>query len=224
TMSNHHLILDGWSLPLVFKEVFMMYAALKRGHDLRLPASTPFRDYIVWLKHQDLSKAASFWKLALKGFTAPTPLNLQRQQTAASNSPGSYLQIGLSPTATADLQRMCKHHQLTINTVVQGAWGLLLWRYSGQADVVFGATVSGRAAEISGIEQMVGLLINTLPVRLKMEPGAAVGGWLQQLQGAQAEMRQYEYSPLVEVQGWSEVARGLPLFESLLVFENYPID
>ncbi|PLZ79722.1 hypothetical protein CBP16_15920, partial [Fischerella thermalis WC217] len=107
---------------------------------------------------------------------------------------------------------------------MQGAWALLLNRYSGEADVLFGVTVSGRPAALPKAESMVGLFINTLPFRVKVDPEAFLLPWLKQVQVQQVETRQYEYSPLVEIQGWSEVNRGLPLFESILVFENYPVD
>src|SRR5262249_12820563 len=112
---------------------------------------------------------------------------------------------------------------VTLNTVVQGAWGLLLSRYSGVSDVVFGMTVAGRPPELLGIEQMVGLFINTLPLRLQIDPAKLVLSWLQELQEQQQELRRYDWASLVDVQGWSDVASGQPLFESQLGFENYPI-
>jgi non-ribosomal peptide synthetase component F len=117
-----------------------------------------------------------------------------------------------------------RKQSLTLNTMVQGAWALLLSRYSGQQDVVFGATVSGRPPELRGIEEMVGLFINTLPVRVRVAPEMRVGDWLRQIQKEQLETRQYEYSPLSRVQGWSEVERGSSLFQSIVVFENFPVE
>ena len=113
---------------------------------------------------------------------------------------------------------------MTLNTVVQGAWAVLLSRYSGERDVVYGVTVSGRPAELTGVEQMVGLFINTLAVRVKVEWDKEVGEWLEEQQQKQAEMREYEYSPLMKVQGWSEVGSGEALFDTLLVYENYPVE
>ena len=122
------------------------------------------------------------------------------------------------------MQLFVKQQQLTVNTLVQGAWGLLLSRYSGENDIVFGATVSGRPADLTGVESMVGLFINTLPLRIKITPDSTVLGWLQALFAQNQDMRRYEYTPLMQVQGWSELPRGSSLFESLLVFENYPIN
>ena len=224
--SYHHLLLDGWCLSLLLKEVFALYKAFSQGQDLHLVRSRPYRDYIAWLQQQNLSQAEAFWRQALKGFTAPTPLVVGKAVGNLSSQQESYdeQQIQLSAATTQALQSFAQHHQLTLNTLVQGAWVLLLSRYSGQEDVVFGATVSGRPADLVGVESMVGLFINTLPVRVLVSPQAHLVQWLQQLQAQQVELRQYEYSPLVQVQGWSEVPRGLPLFESIVVFENYPID
>src|SRR5262249_9623728 len=157
----------------------------------------------------------------------PTRLGLEHSITAELQPPQShnYLEqnLTLSESITAALQKLGYEQQVTLNTVVQGAWALLLSRYSGSEDVVFGATVSGRPASLAGVEEMVGLFINTLPVRVRVKRDERVGGYLQRLQEQQVEVRQYEYSPLVEVQGWSEVGRGVRLFDTLLVFENYPV-
>jgi hypothetical protein len=224
--SFHHLLLDGWSMSLVLKEVFVFYEAFCQGQDLHLKRSRPYQDYIAWLQQQDLSQAEAFWRLALKGFTAPTPLSVDRALGSLPSEGESYdeQQIQLSVGATAALQSLARQHQLTVNTLVQGAWAILLSRYSRQEDVVFGATVSGRPADLAGMESMVGLFINTLPIRVQASPEAFLLDWLKQLQAQQIEFRQYEYSSLVQVQGWSDVPRGVPLFESIVVFENYPVD
>ncbi len=223
--SKHHLILDGWSTALVLKKVVEIYQSLCQCESLPLVLSSSFGDYIGWLQQQDLNKAKTFWQQLLKGVIAPTPLiNLTAQNS--SNQPEKYNQqvIKLSQTTTTALQSLAKHNQLTFNTLVQGAWSLLLSRYSRETDVVYGVTVSGRPADLAKAESMVGMFINTLPVRVTVNAEESLLSWLKKLQSQLAEIRQYEYSPLVEVQGWSEIPRGLPLFESILVFENYPID
>ncbi|HEX8474859.1 MAG TPA: amino acid adenylation domain-containing protein, partial [Pyrinomonadaceae bacterium] len=227
--SYHHLVLDGWCTPLVLREVFAFYEAFSQRRDISLERSRPYRDYIAWLRKQDLSKAEAFWRETLKGFSAPTPLSVDKtpeRQTGDSEPQEEYReqQISLTTETTSALQSLARGQQLTLNTLMQGAWALLLSRYSGERDVVFGVTVSGRPAELAGVETMVGLFINTLPVRVKIDDRESLSAWLKQLQERQVELRQFEYSPLVQVQGWSEVARGVPLFESLLVFENYPVD
>ncbi|MEG4350112.1 amino acid adenylation domain-containing protein [Microcoleus sp. LAD1_D3] len=223
-LSHHHLVLDGWSLAIVLDEVFAFYQAFSQGEELHLKRPRPYRDYIAWLHQQDLSAAESFWRQTLKGFAAPTAI--ARGNIVAGNrleSSGEQ-QVIFSATATAALQSAARQHQLTLNTLVQAAWALLLSRYSGEEDVVFGTVVSGRPPELMGAESVVGLFVNPLPVRVKIDPQDFILSCLKELQAQQVEARQYEYSPLVEVQGWSEVPRSLPLFESLVVFENYPLD
>jgi surfactin family lipopeptide synthetase C len=220
--SSHHLILDGWSGAIVLQQVFQAYEALCKDQVVSLVRCRPYGDYIAWLQQQDLSKAEAFWRKVLQGFTAPTQL---RVSSSANGATGYDEQsIKLSPATTTALQSLARQHKLTLNTLVQGAWAILLSRYSGEQDVVFGATSAGRPPALVGSESMVGLFINTLPVRVQVAGDEVLIPWLQKLQVQQVEAQQYEYSPLVQVQGWSEVPRDLPLFESILVFENYPVD
>ncbi|MDZ7375500.1 MAG: amino acid adenylation domain-containing protein [candidate division KSB1 bacterium] len=223
---HHHALLDGWSLPLVMKEVFVYYQALARGKDIRLPAVRPYRDYINWLQQQSIAEAEQYWRNALAGFYAPTPLVVDQISKAQPKPDKNYDETKryLSESLTAELQSLARKHQITLNNLLQGAWAILLSRYSGQSDVVFGTTVSGRPAELPGVESMVGLFINTLPLRVVVSDQAGLIPWLKQLHAQQIEMRQFEFAPLVEIQRWSELPKGTPLFESILVFENYPID
>lgn len=218
----HHILLDGWSLPILFQELFVLYEWLCRGEEAPLPQPRPFRDYIVWLRRQDMDRAAAFWRETLKGFSVPTPLVVAR--TIPGEGQYEELDSTLSPETTARLQKLARQHQLTLNSFVQGAWALLLYRYSGHEDVLFGATVSGRPPQLAGSEHMIGLFINTLPVRVQINAGQPVIDWLKTLQANQVELRQYEYCPLVDIHGWSNVPRDLPLFNSILVYENYPIE
>ena len=217
--NRHHILFDGWSVPLVLQEVFAFYEAGCRGETLKLDQPRPFRDYIAWLKQQDMSRAEAYWRKALAGFTTPTGLSLEH---TGENGYGEE-QVRLSVEQSEQLQRFAREQQVTVNTVVQAAWALLLSRYSGEEDVLFGATVSGRPAGLAGVEQMIGLFINSLPVRVRVSGETQVGTWLRELQSQVMELRQYEYSPLVEVQGWSDVKRGQNLFDSLVVFDNFPV-
>ncbi|MCP4660178.1 MAG: non-ribosomal peptide synthetase, partial [bacterium] len=223
TWSFHHLYLDGWSQALVLGDMFRCYAALAQGRPPSLSRSRPYRDYIAWLERQDPEEAGSYWQELLRGFTSPTLLGRQ------DDSPGEhrdYRQAGLrlSDASSSGLQSLARNHRLTLNTLVQGAWAVLLGRYSGQGDVVFGATVSGRPAELPGVESIAGLFINTLPVRVQVDPGEPLVPWLEQFQARQAELRRYEHSPLDQVQKWSGLPAGQALFDHILVFENYPVD
>jgi len=221
--THHHLLVDGWSGALVLREVFDAYEALKRGEQLRAEPPRPFRDYIAWLDGQDSSKAEVFWREKLKGFDAPTPLVVDHASVETEAAFGES-KVQLSVSTTDRLQLLARQHGLTLNTILVGAWALLLNRYSYEETVVFGATVAGRPPSLPGVETMIGLFINTLPVRVRVDDEAELLTWLRVLQVEQVELREYEHSPLVEVQSWSEVERGRPLFESLLVFENYPLD
>lgn len=220
--SSHHLILDGWSGALVLQQVFQAYEALAHEQVASLPYCRPYADYISWLQQQDLSQAKAFWRKVLQGFNAPTHLRVESSSNQATGCDEQRLK--LSPATTAALQSLVRQHKLTLNTLVQGVWAILLSRYSGEEDVVFGATSAGRPPALVGSDAMVGLFINTLPVRVQVSGDDLLIPWLQKLQTQQIEVQQYEYTPLVEVQGWSEIPRDLPLFESILVFENYPVD
>ncbi|HEX4499521.1 MAG TPA: amino acid adenylation domain-containing protein [Thermoanaerobaculia bacterium] len=219
--SHHHLILDGWSLPLLLQEVFTFYSARREGWSITLPRPRPFRDYIAWLGEQDLARAEEYWRGVLAGFSAPTVLAIDRGGAGAPVEETAYHDLRLPESAANALRSFARRHQLTLNTLVQGAWALLLARYSGEEDVVFGSVVSGRPPSLAGVESMVGVFINTLPARARISPERPLLPWLRELQEAQAEMRRFEYSPLAQVQRWSAVDRGLPLFESILVFESY---
>ena len=221
--SHHHILLDGWSLPLLLKEMFASYEAFREGREPTLPDPQPYRTYINWLQQQPPAEA--YWRRMLDGFSTPTPLviknaSVQRQDEDAFGT----VEAHLATDVTADLQRWAKQHHVTLSTVVQGAWALLLSRYSGEDDVVFGSTVSGRPAALPHVEEMIGLFINTLPLRAQVEADTPVFTWLEALQAQLAEMQSYMHSSLVDIQSWSDVPRGTPLFESLFVFENYPVD
>ncbi|MBG1260392.1 condensation domain-containing protein, partial [Nostoc commune] len=217
--TQHHLILDGWSSALVIQQVFQhYYHSPSRSSNPR-----PYGEYIAWLQQQDQAVAKTFWQKQLKGFITPTSLPISQKLRTTQPSLQEEMR-SLNPEQTATLQTWVKQHQLTLNTLLQGAFALLLSRYSNTTDVVFGATSSGRPATLPGVQSMVGLFINTLPVRVQVSPQANLVEWLQKLQAQQAESWQYEYTSLLEIQEWSELPRGTSLFESILVFENYPVD
>jgi amino acid adenylation domain-containing protein/non-ribosomal peptide synthase protein (TIGR01720 family) len=222
--SHHHLLLDGWSVGLVLGEVFELYEAVRAGKTAALPAPRPFREYVAWLGRRDPAAAEAFWRGELRGFRAPTPLGIDRGPRAGGAGEYGEERLDVSPEATAALAELARRRHVTLSTIVQGAWALLLSRYSGDDDVVFGATVSGRPPELPGVDRMVGLFINAVPVRVRVPADAALAPWLQELQARQAETREHEHAPLVDVRAWSELPPGEPLFDSLLIFENFPVD
>ncbi|WP_414517101.1 amino acid adenylation domain-containing protein [Nostoc sp. PCC 9305] len=223
--SHHHLLIDGWCNSIILKEVFSFYAALCKEQELYLEDSRPYRDYIAWLQQQNWHEAEIFWRQALSGLHAPTKLGVDAVSSLLNHNRGyAQEQIYLSAEVTSTLQLFARQYHLTLNTLIQGAWALLLSRYSGEEDVVFGITVSGRPAELAGVEAIVGLLINTLPMRVQASSHVSLLSWFQQLQQQQAQMLQYQHTSLVQIQEWSEIPRGTPLFESFVTFENYPVD
>jgi amino acid adenylation domain-containing protein/non-ribosomal peptide synthase protein (TIGR01720 family) len=224
--THHHMLLDGWSLSLLLREVFDAYRAFAACDEYQAPRARPYRDYIAWRLKQNKVEAEAYWRDALRGFTEPTRLIVERPasgRTTVEQEAGEQ-RLRLSAEATAHLHEFARQQGLTLNTLVQGAWAALLSRYNATDEVLFGGTVAGRPPALDGAERMVGLFINTLPLRVAVPPQMRLAAWLKQLQTEQASLRAYEWSSLVEVQSWSEVERGRPLFESLLIFENYPVD
>jgi amino acid adenylation domain-containing protein len=226
--TNHHTLLDGWSQSLILKQVFSVYRALAAGTEPALEPSSSFREYIDWLAAQDSSEAERFWKQTLQDFTAPTALVVDRfTDLSASRSEvvrHEELQLRLPVETSAELQAFARQHRLTMFTLLQGAWALLLGRYNGSEDVVFGTTVSVRPHELPDVESAAGLFINTIPVRARLPADADLLSWFKELQLDTVEAREHQHSSLLDIQRCSEVPKGSPLFESILVFENYPND
>ncbi|WP_437675103.1 amino acid adenylation domain-containing protein [Sorangium sp. So ce131] len=222
--SHHHLLLDGWSAALVLQDAFAAYDALRAGRAAALPARRRYREYIAWLRERDASAEEPFFRRALSGFGAATALPLERVPPAEGAGGYGAKTAALSEPATARLVRFAQQHHVTASTLVQAAWALVLSRAARSDDVLFGITVAGRSAPLPGIESMVGLFINTLPLRVAVPPAATVVGWLRDLQATTTELGRHEHTPLAQARAWSAVPAGQPLFESLLVFENYPAD
>ncbi|MFC8378819.1 amino acid adenylation domain-containing protein, partial [Streptomyces albidoflavus] len=223
--TSHHVLLDGWSTFQMLDELTRAYRALLAGEHPALPSRRPFGSYVEWLQGQDLTRAEAYWRDLLDGFGQPTSLPYDRNPVATHRAQSAERLVTRLPAAASrKLYDFARAERLTVNTVVQGAWALLLSRYAGESDVVFGATVSGRPADLPGVDSVVGMLVNTLPVRVGVDGDTPVGTWLAGVQEAQAEARQYEYVPLPRIQGWSGVERGTSLFDSLVAFENFPVD
>ena len=223
--SFHHILNDAWCFSLVMSDLFAHYQSRVLGLPAARPLPPPFRDFIQWLQRQDPQRTESFWREQLAGLAAPTPLVVDRpvgREHAVEDV--AHVDASLSIAETRALDALCRQHQLTPNTCVQGAWALLLSRYSGLDDVLFGVTVAGRPADLPGVEQIVGLFINSLPLRVQIDDAQAVIPWLQSLLARNVALRDHEHTPLVQIQRWSEVEPGRPLFDSLVVFENAPFD
>ncbi|MCB1034770.1 MAG: AMP-binding protein, partial [Acidobacteria bacterium] len=222
--SFHQILLDGWSLPILFEDFFALYEAERQGRTAQLPPAVPFRRYMTWLAARDRQAAETYWREALAGFEEPTPLAFDLPAEGPGSREGVHREEkrSLPAALTTSLEALARRQRLTLNTLVQSLWGLLLGRLAGQEDVVFGATVSGRPADLEGVENMVGAFINTLPVRIQAPAAAEVGPWLVEQQKRTAELQQFDYTALAEVQRWSQVPAGEGLFDSLMVFQNHP--
>ncbi len=220
--SFHHVLLDGWSVPLVLQRVLAIYRALRAGGGGTVDPGRPFRDYVRWLAGRDRAEAEAFWRRYLAGVPEPVRLAGAGERPAAAGRGEIARPLGglLTPGRAAALRA----RRLTVSTLVHGAWALLLHHLGAGDDLVFGSTVSGRPPDLDGAGEMVGLFINTLPVRVRIDPAAAAADWLAALQEEQLEQRRFEHAPLVDVQEWSGGRRGRPLFETLVVFESQPVD
>ncbi len=224
--SFHHILTDAWCFGILMQDLFALYQAEVHGQPAARPLARPFRDYIRWLARQDQGVAQRFWRAELAGFMEPTSLAVDRAPGSTESAPVEVddVNVTLGVAQTRMLLQLCQEHELTPNTWLQGAWAILLARYSGQSDVLFGVTVAGRPTDLRGVEDMVGLFINSLPLRVTVDDQHVVIPWLQTLLAHNVEIRRHEYAPLADIQRWSEVERGRSLFESLVVFENAPLD
>lgn len=220
----HHLLMDGWSLPIVLRHLFAAYEALRRNQALHVEAEAPYRDYIAWLKRQNPRDAEVFWRRLLEGFDVPTSLDFLRRADSEAGKSEDFRECEVRLTAphTAGLHEFARQHHLTPAMIAYGMWAILLSLMTGKNEVVFGVVVSGRRMGLAGADDMVGVLINTLPLPARIEPGDDLAEWLKRLQAQQSAMADFEHISLPSIQSWSGIRRGLPLFDSIVVFENYP--
>ncbi|MET0229363.1 MAG: condensation domain-containing protein, partial [Rhodanobacteraceae bacterium] len=222
--STHHLCIDGWSWPIVFRDISRAYANLASVREQSDPPAIPFREYVDWLAHA-APPSEAFWRERLRGFE-PTPLRLDLVSAAPSDTSASFdeTRIDVDAATTAALRALARREQVTPSVLVNAAWALVLSHAAASDDVVFGASFSGRPPELAGIESMVGPCVNNLPVRVAVVSDAVLGSWLASLQQAQFDLAQHQYAPLDRVQEWANVAPRHRLFESLIVFQNYQVD
>ncbi|MEH2283671.1 MAG: condensation domain-containing protein [Nostoc sp.] len=223
--SVNHIILDGWGGSLVFQEFVEVYGALCQDKEICLAPTRPFRDYIDWLQQQDISKAESFWRQALQGIKAPASLTYIEKIDQSSVQEVRYTEetIKLSSTSTEALQFFATQQRLTLATIINGIWVILLSRYTCRNNILYGYNVAGRPADLNGVESMVGMFVNTLPIHVHIDTEQLFLSWLQHFQLQLVEVRGYEYTSLTQINKWSEVPRQLTLFESIVVIENFPV-
>ncbi|MCW5623207.1 MAG: amino acid adenylation domain-containing protein [Burkholderiales bacterium] len=220
--SYHHIVLDGWSLPLLLREWIPCYRAALEGRSAAvLPPAPRYRDYIVWLQQQDRAAALAHWRSELHDFTAPTPLGIDRG--AGGAPPRLAVDTRRLPVdLTRELTAFARTHRVTTSTLIQGAWALVLGRYGDSTDIVYGLTRAGRPPALRDAHGTVGLFITTLPMRVRIDATRPVAAWLQILQQQQLRQLPHEHLPPVDVRATAPLPVGQPLFDSVVVFENYP--
>lgn len=219
----HHLLLDGWSLPVLLHELLTDYQLRTQGGKPAQREEDRYEEFIRYLESRDERAAEQFWKQYLTGLDGASLLPLPGNRPERINGTRHYgqLELTLNATDTEAVQAYAQTHHLTVNTILQGVWAYLLAKYTGQRDVVYGVTVSGRPVDLAGAEQRVGLYINTLPLRAILNEEQQITEWLTNLQQGHSQAREYSYTPLTSVQGWLGL-KG-EWFNSLYVFENYPV-
>ncbi|MCP3738293.1 amino acid adenylation domain-containing protein [Rossellomorea sp. BNER] len=218
--SFHHILMDGWSVGNIIKELFKIYEFIQNDQPLQLEEIKPYRIFIEWLEEWDLIGSLDYWKKYLLGYEERAYLPMKQSRSEGN---GSYQEFAFtfSEEMTQELIHFSRQHHVTLNTTLQAIWGILLQRYTNQDDVVFGAVQSGRSGSIDGIEQMVGLFINTVPVRMRSSQ-VSFEAFIRDIQKQAFESEVHNYCPLYEVQKQSEYQQAL--FDHIMVFESYPLD
>jgi hypothetical protein len=219
------LLLDGWSWPLVFREVSVAYEALCQNQTPQLPAVRPYRNLVAWLRARSWSATEDFWRGRMAGLTEPTPLAvaLAPSSTSESRRHAEWSEV-LDPSMSGRLVALARRLQLAPNTLIQAAWGLVLARLSGRTDVVFGAAFAGRPADLEGAGDTVGPFVNNLPVRVSVDASMSVVDFLREMQAQMLHLNEHQFAPLAQIQSWSKVPWRHRLFESLVVVQNYQVD
>ncbi|MDV7266650.1 non-ribosomal peptide synthase/polyketide synthase, partial [Rhodococcus oxybenzonivorans] len=217
-VTNHHILLDGWSMPLLIRDLLTLYATA--GDTAALPRVNPYRDYLAWMSHRSTEESLGVWARALAGLEGPTLL-APADAAAQSTDESSELIVELDDDDTELLSALARERGITLSTLIRTAWGIVLGSLTGRTDVVFGGTVSGRPPQIPGIESMIGLFINTLPVRVVLDPSETLGELLERIQSEQAALLDHHYLGLTDIQG---VGGDGAVFDTLTVFESYPVD
>jgi amino acid adenylation domain-containing protein/non-ribosomal peptide synthase protein (TIGR01720 family) len=221
--TSHHILTDGWSLPILLKEFFARYEALNSGREAEGWAPDNFEDFVRYIGKRDKYLERAFWEGYLKGIEGPTLLPFVKAVAERNKGVGNYRKqrLDFNVAVTKEIVACTQRRQLTVNTLIQGVWAFLLNQYTGSRDIIYGITVAGRPEDLPFMEERVGLYINTLPLRSKVDGEQTILLWLKEIQDDQSRCREYQYNSLADIQRWAEI-RG-DLFDTLLVFENYPI-
>jgi non-ribosomal peptide synthetase component F len=218
----HHIILDSQSISILLLEVFGLSDAIRSGRTWKLPERRQYFDYVDWLRDRKPEASEPFWRRQLAGVLTPTPLLASVPSGKGERAAGA--EFTFTPEETYRLHAFARRAGCTISTLVCAAWALLLSRYTGEQDVVFGVTRTCRQSSIDGADEAIGVFVNTLPFRVNVSVDAPVLNWLATLRAQQIDLREHEHTPPSLIQGWSDVPRGTPLFETMVVFEKQQLD
>ena len=221
--THHHLLMDGWSLPIVFREVQALYEGFRQGRPLTLPPARPYSDFVGFLQGQDMAEAERFWRGYFAGYT-PAPFLAYTSPSPGDDTVYGERTVELPEEETRRLSRIAREQELPLGVMLQGAWALVLSASSGREDVLFGLTVSGRPAMLPGVESIVGPFINTLPLRLKLELETPLTQWLRGIHQSHRAWHAHSHLSPDRLPEWAGLPPGQPLFESLFVFGNYPME
>jgi len=224
--SWHHILFDGWSLPVVISEVLGIYEQLVRGQGVAPAEEDRYEEYIRYLEGRDAGGDEGYWRGYLSGVVRDGKNLLPFIEATIERNKGigqyrtEWLQLG--GEASRQLEGYAQRNRITVNTVMQGVWAYVLSRYTGSREVVYGVTVSGRPEDLSGVEHRVGMYINAVPLRAEVDEEQPIGVWLRELQQDQVASREHQYTSLSEISRWLEMG-GRDLFDTLVTFENYPV-
>ena len=218
----HHLIADGWSAQILLDELFATYRASAGGRTTTLPDPPRYRDFVAHYLDRDIEAERDYWTGKLAGYSEPLDLTVPGFPPSPGSTGYRTQYRTLDQATSDDLVALARSHQVTLNTVFVGIWALVVGRWARTKDVVFGTTVAGRPPGLDGSERATGLFINTLPTRVSLPPAQRLGAWLNDIQRGQLDDRRHELASLADVQRWSDIPSGESLFESIVVFENYP--
>ncbi|MGD2086567.1 MAG: SDR family oxidoreductase [Candidatus Aminicenantes bacterium] len=222
-ISNHHILYDGWSNGIILEELFQAYNALISGKSPTKVVKTGLKEFVRWTRCRDVSKEENYWKKYLNGFVGPTGF-LKIKKTEKKSQAVGYYQREFSPYIKDKLEVIVSARKFTLASIIYSAWGILVQKYINKDDVVFGTTVSGRSAKIKGIENLVGLFLNTLPLRVQTYPGDKVIDLLSRVNQMLSEREKYENTPLTEIKKYRRANNKEELFDFIVVVENYPVD
>lgn len=221
--SYHHILMDGWSNELLINEFGSVFSAYCRNEKVASSGLDLFEDYIKYIASKDAQEEEEYWKSYVRDISTPSLLPFISKTANDRNKGGGHvidLKHKFSRSFTEELKSYAKRHQLTVNSVMQAVWSILLAEYTGNNEVIFGVIVSGRPPELPNIEEKIGLFINTIPLRASISHETGIIDWITELQRSHIHSREYQYSSLASIQQWSEIPGDL--FDSIMVYENYP--